>query len=106
MDPRPVIVMMAGTSKDTTPDPAHRSTFRIVAEVLRAARRTDTKSRVFRRANLNHTRGERYLHLCEEMGLLEIDDGVRVTEEGRGYLSDWTHLEQYLDPLREELDPP
>lgn len=106
MQTRTVIVMMVGTRKDTTTDPAHRSAFRIVADVLRAARSTDTKSRIFRRANLNHTRGERYLTFCDAAGLLEVEDGVRVTEEGLGYLSDWTHLEQYLDPLHETLDPP
>lgn len=101
-----VIHVMAKTTDDTTTDPSHRSTFRIVADVLRAAQRTETKSRIFRRANLNHTRGERYLSFLDDVGLVEVDDGVRVTEEGLGYLSDWTHLEQYLEPMHETLDPP
>lgn len=94
------------TMTDGTTDPGRRSAFRIVADLLRAAEMTDVRSRVFRRADLNHTRGERYLTFLDEVGLVETGDGIEVTDEGQGYLSDWDHLERYLGPLRETLDPP
>lgn len=97
--------MAIGASNGTTTEPDHRSSFRIIADVLRAAADTDVKSSVFRRANLNHTRGERYLTFCDDVGLLEIDDDeYHVTDEGRGYLSDWSHVEDYLVHVDEELD--
>lgn len=97
--------MAIGASTDASTEPDHRSSFRIIADVLRAAEGTNTKSCVFRRANLNHTRGERYLTFCDDVGLLEIDgQGYHVTDEGRGYLSDWSHLEDYLVHVDEELD--
>lgn len=97
--------MAIRSSNGSTREPDHRSSFRIIADVLRAAADTDVKSCVFRRANLNHTRGERYLMFCDDVGLLDAaDDGYRITDEGRGYLSDWSHVEDYLVHVDEELD--
>lgn len=83
----------------------HRSSLRIVADVLRAAMYENTKSCLFRQANLNHVRGERYLDFCVERRLIRPHaDGYEVTEKGRAYLNDWAHLEQYLVAVEEGLD--
>lgn len=94
---------MATGSRTTSTD--QRSSIQIVADVLRAARYEGTKSCVFRQANLNHMRGERYLEFCTGRGLLEeTGDGFDVTRKGRSFLSDWSHLEDYLVKVEENLD--
>lgn len=83
----------------------HRSSLRIVADLIRATMYENTKSCLFRQANLNHVRGQRYLDFCTERGLIRpLADGYEVTEKGRGYLSDWGHLERYLVAVEEGLD--
>lgn len=94
---------MASRTRRTDTD--HRSSLQIVADVLRAARYENTKSCLFRQANLNHVRGERYLDFCRHRGLLDADDGgYEVTRKGRAFLSDWNHLEDYLVKVEDNLD--
>lgn len=81
-------------------DRSDRSSFAIVADVLRAAERAQVKSGVFRDANLNHDRGEQYLQFCIDRGLLDPRQrGFRVTDEGKAFLDEWGQIQSMMEGL-------
>lgn len=99
-------MMAIGSRTDPADPPRDRSTYRIVADLLRAAREADTRTRIVRQAGLDPAHGQRVLTFMEETGLVELDDdGWRVTDEGRGYLTDWARLEGIVVEVDETLDP-
>lgn len=69
----------------------------LTAELLRAAEDGANKSTLFRRANLNHTRGTRYLSALVGGGFVQEDDGeFALTAAGRDFLDRWDHIQVVL----------
>lgn len=88
---------------DSPTEAPDRSRFRVVADVLRAARSTDAKARILWDADLDPVRGERYLSLLDDAGLLDVDAGYAVTEAGRRYLADWDPIEPVVERVEDEV---
>lgn len=75
-----------------------RGPMTILADVLEAARELDRKTAILRSAGLNHTRGTRYLELCLELGLVDVeDDRYALTADGRLFLEHWAGIETLVD---------
>lgn len=74
-----------------------RCHIQMAAELLEAAVDGTNKSALFRRANLNHTRGTRYLEALVGGGLLQERSGrFELTGTGRRFLHRWHRIQDAL----------
>ena len=76
-----------------------RSSFEIVAEILRLARKGARRTRVVYGANLNFKMLDEYLTRLEETGLITLpqngDQMIRTTEKGKEFLQQFYGLKEF-----------
>lgn len=74
-----------------------RCHIQLAAELLEAASDGSNKSTLFRRANLNHSRGSRYLDALVDGGLLaEASGRFELTGQGKRFLFRWRRIQDAL----------
>lgn len=74
-----------------------RCHIQLAAELLEAAADGSNKSTLFRRANLNHSRGSRYLEALVGGGLVTERDGrFELTGPGTRFLHRWRRIQDAL----------
>ncbi|MDQ3910152.1 MAG: winged helix-turn-helix domain-containing protein [Thermoproteota archaeon] len=75
----------------------HRTKEEIVANILRAAQNSATKTRIMRRSYMNYNLLQKYLYYAASSGLLVYDhrsNEYLITSKGIQYLD---HFEQYVE---------
>lgn len=86
------------TDSDPVITDERRCHVQLTAELLEAAERPTNKSTLFRRANLNHSRGSQYLEALEEGGLVERSSRTyHLTTDGQEFLDRWKRVQELLD---------
>jgi len=73
-----------------------RSTFEIIAEILRAAKKGAKKTRIMYACGLSYRFVEKYLALLLETGLLRIGNSYHTTEKGILFLQNYQTMELLL----------
>jgi len=74
-----------------------RSSFEIVAEILRVAKNGAKKTRIMYACGLSHKFVEQYLILLLETGLLRIGSSYHTTEKGVQFLQNYQTIELLLN---------
>jgi predicted transcriptional regulator/DNA-directed RNA polymerase subunit RPC12/RpoP len=83
----------AEVPKPSNPKTRKRTSFDILADILKIAERPISKTEILYRANLSFKQAEKYLKMLEDMGLLKMyfEDGNNrrylTTQKGKEYLS-------------------
>src|SRR5918912_2252363 len=75
----------------------HRTKEEIVANILKAARNSATKTKIMRRSYMNYNLLQKYLYYAASSGLLVYDhrsNEYLITSKGMQYLN---HFEQYVE---------
>jgi predicted transcriptional regulator len=75
----------------------HRTKEEIVANILKAAQNSATKTRIMRRSYMNYNLLQKYLYYAASSGLLVYDhrsNEYLITSKGMQYLD---HFEQYVE---------
>ena len=75
----------------------HRTKEEIVANILKAAQNSATKTRIMRRSYMNYNLLQKYLYYAASSGLLVYDhrsNEYLITSKGMQYLN---HFEQYVE---------
>lgn len=73
-----------------------RSSFEIIAEILRVAKNGAKKTRIMRSCGLSHRFVEKYVALLLDIGLLRIGNSYHTTEKGMQFLRKYQTLELLL----------
>jgi len=73
-----------------------RSTFEIIAEILRVAKNGAKKTRIMYACGLSYRFVEKYLALLLETGLLRIGNSYHTTEKGIRFLRNYQTMELLL----------
>ena len=74
-----------------------RSSFEIIAEMLRAAKHGAKKTRIMYSCNLSYGATEEYLTYLLEAGLLRIGNSFHTTDKGIQFLNAYQTLELLLN---------
>lgn len=87
------------TDSDPLVNPERRGQIQVTAELLEAMDEPTNKSTLYRRANLNHVRGNRYLRAVLESGLAhESDDGrYALTDDGMEFVQRWRSIQDLIE---------
>lgn len=86
------------TDSDPVITDERRCRVQLAAELLQAAEDPANKSTLFRRANLNHTRGSRYLSALRSGDLLsEQRDRFELTSKGEDFVRRWERIQDALN---------
>ena len=81
----------------------YRTTTAIVAEILRLASHSMSKSRIMYKAFLSHHQLNTYLHMLTERGLIASEGNMyRTTEKGFRFLELYEQLEGLVPSLLQE----
>ena len=73
-----------------------RSTFEIIAEILKVAKNGAKKTRIMYACGLSYRFVEKYLALLLETGLLRIGNSYHTTEKGIRFLRNYQTMELLL----------
>jgi predicted transcriptional regulator len=73
-----------------------RSSFEIIAEILRVAKNGAKKTRIMYACGLSYRFVEKYLALLLETGLLRIGNSYHTTEKGIRFLRNYQTMELLL----------
>jgi len=73
-----------------------RSSFEIIAEILRVAKNGAKKTRIMYSCGLSHEFVEKYLALLLETGLLRTGSSYHTTEKGIQFLQNYQTMELLL----------
>jgi len=73
-----------------------RSTFEIIAEILRVAKNGARKTRIMYACGLSYRFVEKYLALLLETGLLQIGNSYHTTEKGIRFLQNYQTMDLLL----------
>lgn len=78
-----------------------RDSVDIVADLVRGARRVTAKTPLFHEANLNAVRGNEYLAICVDAGLIDetIHGRYVATDRGEEYVARLAELRSMLPTL-------
>lgn len=74
-----------------------RSTFEIIAEILRVAKNGAKKTRIMQACGLSYRFVEKYLSMLLEIGLLRIGNSYHTTEKGIVFLQNYRTMELLLN---------
>ena len=74
-----------------------RSSFEIIAEILRAARNGAKTTQIMNKCGLSYRITRRYTTLLLEKGLLRIGDSYHPTETGIQFLQNYQTIELLLN---------
>jgi predicted transcriptional regulator len=74
-----------------------RSSFEIIAEILRVAKNGAKKTRIMYACGLSYRFVEKYLALLLETGLLRIGNSYHTTEKGIRFLRNYQTIELLLN---------
>ena len=74
-----------------------RSSFEIIAEILKTAKDGAKKTRIMYSCGLSYKFVQKYLTLLLETGLLRIGNSYHTTEKGIGFLRKYQTLELMLN---------
>jgi predicted transcriptional regulator len=74
-----------------------RSSFDIIAEILRASKDGAKKTRIMYSCGLSYKFVQKYLNLLLETGLLRIGNSYHTTDKGMGFLRKYQTLELLLN---------
>ena len=74
-----------------------RSSFEIIAEILKASKNGAKKTRIMYSCGLSYNFVQKYLELLLETGLLKIGSSYHTTDKGMGFLSKYQTLELLLN---------
>ncbi|MDH5624297.1 MAG: winged helix-turn-helix domain-containing protein [Candidatus Bathyarchaeota archaeon] len=73
-----------------------RSTFEIIAEILKVAKNGAKKTRIMYACGLSYRFVEKYLALLLETGLLRIGNSYHTTEKGIRFLQNYQTMDLLL----------
>jgi len=73
-----------------------RSSFEIIAEILRVSKNGAKKTRIMYSCGLSYRFVEKYIALLLENNLLEIGNSYHTTEKGMRFLRDYQTIELLL----------
>jgi len=73
-----------------------RSSFEIIAEILKTAKNGAKKTRIMYACGLSYNFVQKYLELLLETGLLEIETSYYTTDKGMGFLRNYQKLDLLL----------
>lgn len=73
-----------------------RSSFEIIAEILRVTKNGAKKTRIMHSCGLSYRFTEKYLALLLETGLLRIGSSYHTTEKGIRFLQNYQTMELLL----------
>jgi len=74
-----------------------RSSFEIIAEILRVAKNGAKKTRIMYSCGLSYRFVEKYLNLLLETGLLRTGNSYHTTEKGIQFLQNYQTIELLLN---------
>ena len=74
-----------------------RSSFEIIAEILRAAKNGAKKTRIMYTCGLSYRFTKRYIALLLENGLLRIGNSYHATDKGIQFLQNYQTIELLLN---------
>ena len=74
-----------------------RSSFEIVAEILRSAKNGAKKTRIMHTCGLSYRFTRRYIALLLEIGLLRIGNSYHTTDKGMQFLQNYQTIELLLN---------
>jgi len=74
-----------------------RSSFEIIAEILKIAKNGAKKTRIMYTCGLSYKFVQKYLDLLLETGLLQSGDSYHTTEKGVGFLIKYQTLELLMN---------
>jgi predicted transcriptional regulator len=74
-----------------------RSSFEIIAEILKVAKNGAKKTRIMYTCGLSHKFTEKYLALLLELDLLRIGNSHHTTEKGMQFLKNYQTIELLLN---------
>ena len=74
-----------------------RSSFDIIAEILKTAKNGAKKTRIMYSCGLSYRFIQKYLTLLLETGLLRIGNSYHTTDKGMGFLRNYQTLELLLN---------
>jgi len=74
-----------------------RSSFDIIAEILKVSKNGAKKTRIMYACGLSYNFVQKYLELLMETGLLSSDSSYVTTEKGIGFLRNYQTLELLLN---------
>ena len=74
-----------------------RSSFEIIAEILRTAKNGTKKTRIMYACGLSYNFIQKYLDLLLEVGLLELGTSYYTTDKGMGFLRNYQKLDLLLN---------
>ena len=74
-----------------------RSSFEIIAEILRAARNGAKTTRIMHKCGLGYSVARRYATLLLEKDLLRIGDSYHPTDKGMQFLQNYQTMELLLN---------
>jgi predicted transcriptional regulator len=74
-----------------------RSSFEIIAEILKVCKNGAKKTRIMYACGLSYNFVQKYLKLLLETGLLKIGSSYYITDKGMGFLSRYQTLELLLN---------
>ena len=79
----------------------YRSRIQIAADIIEIARNGSRKTRIMYLGNLSFDLLQRYLDMLLKFGLIQIQDGERLsyiaTEKGRQFLEEYGELRKYSE---------
>ena len=75
-----------------------RSSFDIIAEILKISKNGAKKTRIMYSCGLSYNFVQKYLELLLETGLLEIGTSYHTTDKGLGFLRNNQKIELLLNP--------
>ena len=74
-----------------------RSSFEIIAEILKASKNGAKKTRIMYSCGLSYKFVQKYLELLLETGLLSVGNCYRTTDKGIGFLNKYRTLELLMN---------
>ncbi len=74
-----------------------RSSFEIIAEILKTAKNGAKKTRIIHSCGLSYRFVQKYLALLLETGLLRIGNSYHTTDKGMGFLRKYQTLDLLLN---------
>jgi predicted transcriptional regulator len=74
-----------------------RSSFEIIAEILKASKNGAKKTRIMYSCGLSYRFVQKYLELLLETGLLSLGSCYQTTDKGMGFLNKYQTLELLMN---------
>ena len=74
-----------------------RSSFEIIAEILKASKNGAKKTRIMYSCGLSYKFVQKYLELLLETGLLSVGSCYQTTDKGIGFLNKYRTLELLMN---------